>query len=103
MICIASSSLSILSWLDGKEIPYAKDSCSFQPAPIPINNLPLLSTSSVAATFAKTDGYLYIIPVTSVPNFIFVVIPASIDIIVQPSSIGSSGLQQTEFDENDPS
>src|SRR5215207_5998811 len=70
MTCIASSSLSILSWLEGKLIPYAKDSCSFQPAPIPMNNLPLLSTSSVAATFAKTDGYLYITPVTSVPSFI---------------------------------
>src|ERR1043166_8529054 len=91
MICIASSNLNNLSWLDGKElIPYAKDSSSFQAAPIPINSLPLLSTSKVAATFAKTDGYLYITPVTSVPSFIFEVTPASADIAVQPSSMGSS-------------
>ena len=91
MIRIASSRRFNLSWYDGKVllIPYARDSCSFQPAPIPMNNLPLLSTSSVAPIFANTDGCRYMTPVTSVPNFIFVVKPASTDIVVQPSNNGS--------------
>jgi AsnC-type helix-turn-helix domain len=41
--------------------------------------------------FAKTDGCLYILPVMSVPSFILEVIPARTEMVVQPSSIGSSG------------
>lgn len=81
MIRIASSRRFNLSW-KVLLIPYARDSCSFQPAPIPMNNLPLLNTSSVAPIFANTDGCRYMTPVTSVPNFIFVVKSAITDIVV---------------------
>jgi hypothetical protein len=42
-----------------------------------------------APIFASNEGYLYIIPVTSVPSFIFEVNTAKKEIVVQPSSIGS--------------
>ncbi len=58
---------------------------------MPMNNLPLLSTSNVAPIFAKTDGCLYTMPVIRVPSFILEVTPARADIVVQLSSIGSSG------------
>ena len=91
MIWMASSNLKNRSLTEGKGIPYADDSSSFQAAPIPMKSLPLLSTSSVAPIFAKIDGCLYIMPVMRVPNFILVVIPARTEMVVQLSSIGSSG------------
>src|SRR5215467_9401174 len=91
MIWIASSNLTNLSLIEGKGIPYANDSSSFQAAPIPMKSLPLLRTSRVAPIFAKIDGYRYIMPVIIVPNFILEVTPARTDMVVQLSSMGSSG------------
>src|SRR5215471_15775404 len=87
MIWIASSNLTNLSLIEGKGIPYANDSSSFQAAPIPMKSLPLVRTSRVAPIFAKIDGYRYIMPVIIVPNFILEVIPARTDMVVQLSFV----------------
>jgi len=59
MIWIASSNLTNLSLIEGKGIPYAYDSSSFQAALIPMKSLPLLRTSRVAPIFAQIDGCRY--------------------------------------------
>ena len=40
-------------------MPYASYSTRFHPAPMPNSNRPPLITSTHAAIFASTDGYLY--------------------------------------------
>jgi hypothetical protein len=57
MISIPSSNRSKRSLNVPSSMPYALDSISFQPAPIPRMNRPPEMMSSVAAMFAVTAGW----------------------------------------------
>ena len=71
-------------------MPYAFDSISFQPAPMPSSNRPPEMMSSVAAMLAVTAGWRWCMPLTIAPRRSRVVAWASAASIVQPSRLGPS-------------
>ena len=72
----------------GKGMPYARYSCSNQPAPSPRSSRPSLITSRVAAILASTAGERYEWQSTLVPSRTRRVSRARADSVVQHSSRG---------------
>ena len=86
---MADSSSSSLSRAGGNGRPNPACSRGHQPAPMPQNDRPPLSTSSVATVLAKIPGTRNVTGVTSVPRRRPGSRPASIPRVTHGSGIGS--------------
>ena len=87
---IPSSNRSERSCSEPSGMPYASDSITFHPAPMPSSKRPPEMWSIVAAMLAVTAGWRWCMPLTIAPSRRREVAWASAASIVQPSRFGPS-------------